>query len=345
MGRRVPWTVRLGIGLILLGWAAYAGVERWMNAWIVYPVDMPISLTAGHIHTGPFRVNLNTEYWVILRSDYQWEIDHQKCNPYPKLQTKWVLYRQGKIVDRLDRPSPINWPSGFSASAGVYDLDVEVLSDFSCLDPGHPRLRVIAITESYYMAASVLKALALIGMVLGVVMLTFLPVVQRLRKSQEETLTVTGSSVVGQDFRWARKRPLRRRISGLPAFGLFGGMVFGILAILMMLLTAGFQPTSTGLWIRALQPGQVPAKSDAWSEPLIVRVKDAGTYQTAKLFVNSKEVAWKDLEKALKQELGPRRDWVVYVSGDDLVSFQYVANVIDAARGMHAKVVLIPQKK
>ena len=112
----------------------------------------------------------------------------------------------------------------------------------------------------------------------------------------------------------------------------------------MMLLTMGFQRTSTGVWVHALRPGQAPEKSDAWTEPLILMVKDAGRYQIPGLFVNSKEVAWEDLEKALKQELGPRRDWVVYVSGDDSVSFQYVANVIDAARGMHAKVVLIPQK-
>jgi biopolymer transport protein ExbD len=149
---------------------------------------------------------------------------------------------------------------------------------------------------------------------------------------------------VGQDFQWARRLPLRRPISGLPAFGLFGGMVFGILAILMMLLTAGFNRTSTGLWIHPLKPAAVPEKPDAWTEPLIVKVKDAVPNQTPKLFVNSKEVAWNDLEKALKQELGPRRDWVVYVGGDDATSFQYVADVIDAARGLHAKVVLITQK-
>jgi biopolymer transport protein ExbD len=84
-------------------------------------------------------------------------------------------------------------------------------------------------------------------------------------------------------------------------------MVFGVLAVLMMLLTMGFQRTSTGVWVHALRPGQAPEKSDAWTEPLIVNVKDAGPYQIPKLFVNSKEIAWEDLEKALKQELGPRR--------------------------------------
>jgi biopolymer transport protein ExbD len=122
-------------------------------------------------------------------------------------------------------------------------------------------------------------------------------------------------------------------------------MVFALLALLMMLLTAGFQYIPRGFWVHVLKSGQAPTKSDAWTEPLIVRVKDAGPYQIPKLFVNSKEVAWEDLEKTLKQELGPRREWVVYVGGDDAVSFQYAANVIDAARGLHAKVVLITAKK
>jgi biopolymer transport protein ExbD len=345
MGRRVPWKALIGIGLILAGWAANAGVERWMNTWIVRPVDMPVSLAAGHIHTGPFRANLRADYWVVVHTNYEWVTDHHKCNPYPKLQIKWVLYREGKVVHRLDQPSPINWPSGFSASPGIYDLDVEVPADFSCLDPGHPRLRVIAITANYDIGVSVVKGLALVCAVLGGVMLTFLPLVQRVRRVQEETLTVTGSTVVGQYFRWARKRPLRRRISGLPAFGLFGGMVFALLALLMMLLTAGFEYIPMGFWVHVLKSGQAPAKSDAWTEPLIVRVKDTGPYQIPKLFVNSNEVAWQDLEKTLKQELGPRRDWVVYVGGDDATSFQHVANVIDVARGLHAKAVLITEKE
>ncbi len=56
--------------------------------------------------------------------------------------------------------------------------------------------------------------------------------------------------------------------------------------------------------MQVLKSGQAPAKSDAWTEPLIVRVKDAGPYQIPKLFVNSKEVAWEDLEKPSSKNLG-----------------------------------------
>jgi biopolymer transport protein ExbD len=312
-----------------------------MDTRIVRPVDMPVSLVAGHIRTGPFRLNLETSYWVSVDPGAWWSTGRACADQYSRLLTRPVLYQHGKVIDMRVREA--SHFATFYAIPGEYELDVEVLSDFSCLDKGHPRLSVSADTEDYDVGVFLLKVVAEISAFIGLALLVFLPAV-RAAGSREKIATVTDSVAIGQDFQWARRLPLRRAISGLPAFGLFGGMVFALLALLMMLLTAGFQPTATGLWIRALQSGQVPAKSDAWTEPLIVRVKDAGPYQIPKLFVNSKEVAWEDLEKTLKQELGPRRDWVVYVGGDDATGFQYVANVIDAARGLHAKVVLITEK-
>ena len=340
--RLLPFSWWLGLALFVAGLTTLIAVQRWMDTRIVRPVDKPASLAAGHIRSGPFRLNLETSYWVSVDPGAWWSTGQACVDQYPHLRTRTVLYQQGKVVDmRLREASHF---ATFYATAGEYELDVEVLSDFSCLDKGHPRLSVSAEIGEYEDGAFLLKLAATISAFIGVALLAFLPAVRAV-VSREKTVSVTESVTVRQDFQWGRRLPLRRPISGLPAFGLFGGMVFGLLAVLMMLLTLGFQRTSTGLWVHPLKQGQVPAKSDAWTEPLILMVKDAGPYQIPKLFVNSKEVAWADLGKALKQELGPRRDWVVYVSGDDSVGFQYVANVIDAARGMHAKVVLIPQKK
>jgi hypothetical protein len=49
----------IGVGLIVLGIIARAGIQHWMDTRIVYPVDLPVSLAVGHIHTGPFRLNLS----------------------------------------------------------------------------------------------------------------------------------------------------------------------------------------------------------------------------------------------------------------------------------------------
>jgi biopolymer transport protein ExbD len=87
--------------------------------------------------------------------------------------------------------------------------------------------------------------------------------------------------------------------------------------------------------------GQAAAKSDAWTEkPLIVLLKDPGPGQEPKLYVNSKQVGWDDLAGVLKQELGQRSQWTVYVGADDCLPWENVAFVIDAARGLHAKVFL-----
>jgi biopolymer transport protein ExbD len=92
--------------------------------------------------------------------------------------------------------------------------------------------------------------------------------------------------------------------------------------------------------VRLLKPGQLPAKSDEWTEPLIVRVKDDGAGREPNLFVNSKQIAGDDLDRALKQELAPRKDWIVYVGGDDTIAYQYIATVIDGARSRGARVIL-----
>ena len=342
MGRRVPWKVTgLGLVLFVAGLTTFIAVQRWMDTRIVHPVDMPVSLVAGHIRTGPFRLNLKTSYWVSIDPGAWWSTGRACADQYSRLLTRTVLYQQGKVIDMRVREA--SHFATFYAIPGEYELDVEVLSDFSCLDKGHPRLSLSADTGEYEDGAFLLKLAASASAFIGVVLLAFLPSVRAV-VSREEIARVTDSAVVGQDFQRARTLPLRRPISGLPAFGLFGGMVFALLALLMMLLTAGFQYIPRGFWVHVLKSGQAPAKGDAWTEPLIVRVKDAGPYQIPKLFVNAKEVAWEDLEKTLKQELGPRRDWVVYVGGDDATSFQHVANVIDAARGLHAKVVLYTKK-
>jgi biopolymer transport protein ExbD len=348
MSRRVAWSVSIGIVLIVTGWTGRTAIEHWMSTRIVYPVNMPISLARGHIHTGPFRLNLNTEYPVYVEpgTDWIWEQAHPNCNPYQHLQTRWALYRDGKLVDQLDQPTVLPWFSGFTAGSGVYDLDLEVMSDFSCLDPVHPRLEIVAITENYESAAFGARPLLATGIYVGFALLIFGPIVGFVH-SRVHSNKIADSISAGQDFQWSRKLPLRSRILGLPSFGLYGGAVFALLAILMMRLTVGFRYIPRGLWVRALTRGVVPQKPDAWTEPLIVRLKDAGLGMEPKLYVNSGMAGWNDLRSALKKELGRRQEWVVYVAADDCLPWANVAAVIDAAHSEGAKVVLFhdPQEQ
>ena len=108
-----------------------------------------------------------------------------------------------------------------------------------------------------------------------------------------------------------------------------------------MMTTAAFVYTPQGLWVRLLKRGPVPQNGDPWTEPLVILAKDGGPGQRPNLYVNSKLVAWEDFDHVLKQELGRRREWVVYVGGDDTVAWQDVVNLIDVARRDHATAYLI----
>lgn len=338
----MPTTVWIAVGLVILGLAGRAGIQHWISSRIVNPVNMPVSLARGHIHTGRFRLNLDTTYMIYVtpNTDWRWEQAHPECDPYQHLETRWVLYRNGKVVDRLEQPNVLPWPSSFSAGPGVYELDVEVMSDFRCVDPAGPRLEVIANTGYYESTAFAGKVALAVSTYLGFVLLLFGPIV-RLVQSREHSDGIVKSEAVGQPFEWGRRRALRRPFSGLPAFGVFGGMIFALLAILMMLLAAGFQRTPIGLWVHLLKPGEVPQKTDPWTEPLVILLKDAGPGQEPKLLVNSKQVGWDDLGSVLKQELSEQSEWVVYVGGDDCVSWVNLTLVIDAARAHRAKVFLL----
>ena len=313
-----------------------------MSTRIVYPLDMPVSLAPGHIRTGPFRLNLDADYSVYVApgTDWRWESAHPECNPYQHLQTRWTLFKNGRVINRLDEPTVLPWPSGFSAGPGVYELDVEVISDFRCLDSIPPHLEVAANTENYEIGALFARVCLSIGTYIGFVVLTFVPII-RFVHSFEHSEAVTESASVGHDFGWARKLPLRRPISGLPGFGLIGGIVFALIAIVMMALTVANARTSGGLWVRLLQRGAVPPNSDVWTPAVVLRATDAGRGQRPKLYVNSKLIAWEDVDSVLKQELGRRQEWMVYVGGDDNVAWQDVVNLIDVARRHHATVYLI----
>jgi len=94
MGRRVPWKVTgLGLVLFVAGLNTFIAVQRWMDTRIVRPVDMPVSLVAGHIRTEPFRLNLKTSYWVTLDPGAWWSTGRACADEYSRLLTRRVLYR------------------------------------------------------------------------------------------------------------------------------------------------------------------------------------------------------------------------------------------------------------
>src|SRR5262249_47383268 len=154
-----------------------------------------------------------------------------------------------------------------------------------------------------------------IGIGLTLIALDISAWLERLKSAASSHLSDRPSQYV----RWAQQLPLRQSIQGLPSFGIVAVMIYLVLLIPMWVMLAGFNPVSRGLRVSIMKPGATLPKSDEWTDPLIVRIQDDGAGEAPKLLLNSKPVSWVDLDAALKQELGRRRDWVVYVEADDWV--------------------------
>jgi len=333
----------IGLGLAMLGLASFVTVKRWIDTRIFVPVDIPVSLAAGHIRTGPFRINVEQGYSIWIDFD-QRTYFNPMCSSYSLLKTTWTLYRDGRVYRQWDAPVLHDvYLEGFDATKGFYDLDVQVLANASCLNANRPRLRVVTSRDNDSFYAGIVLWSGAIFFFVGI-SLVILGWRGDVFSEPEQSAIITNAPTVGQNFQWAQKLPLRRPIVGMPAFGLLAGMVFAILAMLMMMLTGAFRYTPRGLWVHLLKPGAVPMKPDAWTEPVIVLVTDAGPGQEPGLSINSRVVAWDDLASVLKHKLSGRREWTIYVEGDDCVAWANVINVIDIARSDGAKVFLLPQR-
>jgi biopolymer transport protein ExbD len=143
----------------------------------------------------------------------------------------------------------------------------------------------------------------------------------------------------GKPFRrqFGGLRSFKTRFSSLPSFGLFCSLtlVFGVFFI-GLILTLQFAP-SRGIRVHLARS----APRLLFVEPLIVRMNSVGPGLPPKLYLNSQSVLWEMLVSSLQESLKLRPDWVVYVEADPEVDWQHIADVIDAGRNIHARVVLL----
>ena len=320
-GFGLPLSVWIGISLILLGLATYGSIQHWMTTRTFVPVDMPVSLAPGHIKTGPFSINLRDGYsiWINLDQNVQWDAN---CNPYSSLQTRWVLHRSGRVVEKWDYPVLLGtYLEGFYAEKGTYDLDVEVASDASCLNPAHPRLRVNTGKRAYAEELSPLLWLSVMFIGAGFALLVLFGT-GRTGKQAAQAASLNGSQSAVQYLQWAQRLPLEPALSGLPSFGLVCALLLSWLVMLHMLFYQVGRFHSKGITVSVMQHVPLAEDSDHWTEPLVLSVQSAGPGLATKLYLNSKPLTWAEVNSKLKVELSQRSVWTVYVEADSNVSWQ-----------------------
>lgn len=92
----------VGAALVAAGLIAFASVTVWCATRKTVAVDRPVSLGRGHIKTGPFRLNLSSDYDIQLSVDHSYRgvagCPRRNCAPgsvagIPKRTSKRWLQR------------------------------------------------------------------------------------------------------------------------------------------------------------------------------------------------------------------------------------------------------------
>jgi hypothetical protein len=94
-----------------------------------------------------------------------------------------------------------------------------------------------------------------------------------------------------------------------------------------------------GLMVRLVRP-ETKGTPNPVIYPILVHVGFDGEHPT--VAVNSRQVAWEELEAVLRRELLLRPfDWPVYVEGDRDLEWKWPARAIDVVQGLHVPIVLL----
>ncbi|MBI3476841.1 MAG: hypothetical protein HY010_14000 [Acidobacteria bacterium] len=333
---KLPAQVWMGMILLGVSLTTFIGVRQWMKSRTLVPLDMPVSLARGHTKTGPFKINLNDYYSVNIDTDWA-RFGDPNCPAYDRVKAQWILYKDGREFSQWHESTPYTSLDGFRGEEGTYDLDLEILSDTACLNPGNPRLVVRTDADDYEDSTRSILWASVLGVSLGTALL-ILGSIAFSGEVRPGTTRISDAVTIGQNFQWAQKLPLKKRFSLVPAFALVAVPVLFVPWLAFLII----QPlTPIGLFVQVLKPGQLAPKSDPLSQPVLVQVVDAGPRVEPNLLVNSNAVTWDRLESVLKNELKVRSTWVVQVESDPNVPWASAVNVMDTAKGLHAKVFLL----
>ncbi len=188
---------KTGVTLLLVGLALQAGWVLWWETRHWAPVDLPITLSPGHIKTKEFKLNLSGYYDVAIEVQKNIPFDTLNCllgvraptrcgNTQSVIEVTWTLYSGERIVAR--GPSTTNndgtaWAQssisrglgGFDGKYGKrYTLEASFLKDGSRLASCNPHLRVgWADAKSIVLLSAIISLVAILFWLIGVPLILF----------------------------------------------------------------------------------------------------------------------------------------------------------------------------
>jgi len=325
-------TVRIGICLILGGIVLFGSAIRWLAPHPDVALELPVSLSPGHVITGNFSVNPDTLYYIDIELDRRPQ-GRAQCEPSSVLSTQWVLSSDGK-EERGSSP----WEDTGLTIADLYSektryaFDVEVLPGASCLNASKPRLKVQThpYPSDLYV---VLTWLSIVPVGFGLVLLVRPYITWPF--GEIEGTRIFPDMVLHNVLPIMKHKPLAP-IQGLPHWGLFCGAVLWILIFVFMI----FSPLpSRGLFVNWKKRDAVVWEKSPWPDTLEVYIRTP-----ARFFVNSEEVARNNLRSKLIEQLGRRAGWTVYFEADPDTLYMDDIYAIETIQACGVKVFWITPK-
>ena len=332
----------LGLGLLLAGLGLIAGIQFWHVTRIFVSLDIPVSLSRGHIQTGEFLINRDAIYEVSIEFAASSGFGQGDCEQLSyagkPLQTRWAAKRNGIPDTQAGRAHTEGcYLGGLSAESGRYELDVEVLSDSGSLNALKPRLHIEAYWGAYLETEEIADYLSLWGAAFALVGASLLCLSSfSTRKASPSVLLLQIVAPRGSPY------PIRRR--DLPLVPLsrilpIAGYTYAVVYMLLFLCGASFVFSARhieGIPARLIRPRVIAANADRHETGLLVYVDRNGLF-----YLNSKPVAPEALPAALEYELARRGDRSVYVEGDSDAAAGVVITAMDIVRGVGGKVVMM----
>ena len=339
MGSRASVSVGIAVALIILGIALPVAYGHWFATRTFVALDTPISFSRGHIRTNDFYINLKEQYSVEVRVDshFPYNPDCRLGGSKSALETHVTLFHNGQLLREI---GGLDYFSSFDVNEkGLYRLDIDVLSDASCLNAFHPRIVVQTWSRFYsdlYEGIGWFSIVPLVGGLGLLVRVIFFGVWKLLKPADRDVVV----EQPGPKYRaWQSRFRPARRFSALPTYGLICATFFSFLLMVFMLDRAN-RPVSRGIWVSVQQH---PSETNDFvpATPLIVRLGFSGPGLPPRLYLNSNLVPPEKFESSLKDGLKRRPDWVVFVDADTEVPWAEVVNAMDTVQELHARVVLL----
>jgi hypothetical protein len=151
---RLSGTAFAAVGTLFAGVLMFGCTRYWVKTRTLFPVDIPVSLSRGHLKTGDFKVNIRGFYSILVVFPGG---SSPNCNEYLVLRTRRLSLIGGLTVTHSEYDGDVHDPNttvgpffgGFESKPGTYSFDIEISSDGSCLDVRNPRFEVIASSSDF----------------------------------------------------------------------------------------------------------------------------------------------------------------------------------------------------